>query len=364
MMIFCKHFPKSRRPLLAMGLALLLAWLLPTSPAVAAPSVTVTVPTFAVTLNGRTMDSTYSQYPLLVYNDITYFPMTYYDSRLLGVQTQWTAERGLHVTKADDYCFEYLHPLQAQKNAASLTARLADGSITVNGTPIDNTKEEYPLLVFRDVTYFPLTWRFAAEEFGWDYAYTEQDGLTITNIAVKQEDPDTPWSNELSPFSSGAGSMSGGDELDFPIRFIDKQATLSLNELDESANRLSAIGLSLYNYFSGHDVTIAPMAQWEYQVYRLTDNGQTLLYWRKFPFYADLLPQHNVIHSQYIPTPLLSGGYIQPGTYLVQLVPSGELVYEETDTQQTKRVDLKESSVTKDGSNVGFYLSGTITVTP
>ena len=55
-------------------------------------------------------------------------------------------------------------------------------AITVNGKSIDNSKEEYPLLVFRDVTYFPLTWRFAVDEFGWNYTFDGKTGLNITPV--------------------------------------------------------------------------------------------------------------------------------------------------------------------------------------
>jgi len=34
-------------------------------------------------------------------------------------------------------------------------------------------------LIFRDITYFPLTWRFAVDEFAWEYKFTNEDGLKI-----------------------------------------------------------------------------------------------------------------------------------------------------------------------------------------
>ena len=35
-------------------------------------------------------------------------------------------------------------------------------------------------MLFRDITYFPLTWRFAVEEFGWNYSFDNKAGLRIT----------------------------------------------------------------------------------------------------------------------------------------------------------------------------------------
>ena len=43
----------------------------------------------------------YEKYPLFVYKDITYFPMTYYQSNLLNLSTSWTAESGLVITKGN-----------------------------------------------------------------------------------------------------------------------------------------------------------------------------------------------------------------------------------------------------------------------
>lgn len=62
-------------------------------------TVTVSLPSFPVTLNGITIENERSQYPLIIYKDITYFPMTYYDSRFLGLESIWNAKTGLTVEK-------------------------------------------------------------------------------------------------------------------------------------------------------------------------------------------------------------------------------------------------------------------------
>ena len=164
-------------------MVLALGLLLPTAAPVfaASGSVSVTLPSFAVTLNGTEIDNDYSQYPLIVYKDITYFPMTYYDCRFLGLETGWTdAKTGLFIdTTGIQGAY---HPYtQTSKNAKSAKAQIASFPITVNGQAIDNAKEEYPLLLFRDVTYFPLTWRFCVDEFNWQYSFTTADGLVISS---------------------------------------------------------------------------------------------------------------------------------------------------------------------------------------
>lgn len=167
--------------LLAMGIY--------TAPAMAA-DVTVNLPAFPVTLNGVTMEQSNSQYPMLVYKDITYVPMTWADTRLLGLESAWTQQGGLVISKASTVQDQktaqsaYKPYKVSTANAKSYNAVTAGGKITVNGKSITNSSEQYPLLVFRDVTYFPLTWRFAVTEFGWDYSFDSKKGLVIVPKAT------------------------------------------------------------------------------------------------------------------------------------------------------------------------------------
>ncbi len=140
---------------------------------------TANIPACKVTLNGQNVDSTYRQYPLLQYKDIVYFPMTFYDCRVLGVSTKWNGNTNtLEIYKENmsgayrDYKWEW-------KNGRINEVTVSPFNLIVNGKEIDNKTEEYPILLFRDVTYFPLTWRFAVDEFGWEYSYDNENGLVI-----------------------------------------------------------------------------------------------------------------------------------------------------------------------------------------
>ncbi len=108
------------------SLSAFLLTLPPTPQTLAADTVQV-LPSFSVTLNGQSTGNDYSKYPLLVYKDITYFPMTYYDCRLLGLKTDWTADTGLVIDKNEGYFYEYLREVNNSKNARKQTAKLADG---------------------------------------------------------------------------------------------------------------------------------------------------------------------------------------------------------------------------------------------
>lgn len=144
----------------------------------AAQNVRVNLPSFKVAINGEEINNTYSQYPLITYKDITYFPMTYEGCRYLGLETKWDNKSGLEIIKTD-VGYPYSEYISKTKNTSSYYASKPSFNIKVNGESIDNQKEEYPLLIFRDITYFPLTWRFGVDEFGWDYRFSNASGLEI-----------------------------------------------------------------------------------------------------------------------------------------------------------------------------------------
>ena len=148
-------------------------------------NVQITIPTFKVTLNGNVIDSVNSQYPLIIYNDITYFPMTYNDSRLLGIESSFTTESGLEIVSGTIPSSVYQPYYSNTPNNSTYNASIANFRICVNGRIIDNSIEQYPILLFRDITYFPLTWRFVVDEFGWNSSFDASNGLVV--YSVKRE---------------------------------------------------------------------------------------------------------------------------------------------------------------------------------
>ncbi len=141
------------------------------------------LPSFEVRLNGIEADNSSRRYPLAVYNDITYFPMTYYDAAFLGLKSSFTEADGLSVTSTNP------SGVYRPENgpSGSLEISLPSYPITVNGVSIDNSAEEYPLLNIGGITYFPLTWRFVHDLFGWETSFNE-NGLTVTNHGLCGED--------------------------------------------------------------------------------------------------------------------------------------------------------------------------------
>lgn len=155
----------------------------------ASGTVSVTVPSFPVTLNGQAIDYAAEEYPLLFYRDITYLPLTWYGCRLLGLQTSWSWDEGLVI--ATSQTSAYRATPATSSNAGRLTATIATGKITLNGTVIDNLSQTYPFLLFRDVTYLPMTWHNMVDLLGCAYVFTLGDGLVISpsTWAGRAEEP-------------------------------------------------------------------------------------------------------------------------------------------------------------------------------
>ena len=311
--------------------SLLSVFLLTISPmqqAWAANTVQVTLPGFTVTLNGQSTGNEYSKYPLIVYKDITYFPMTYYDCRLLGLKTDWTEETGLVIDKNEDYFYEYLREVNNSKNAKKQTAKIADEKITVNGKVIDNSKEEYPLLVFRDITYFPLTWRFAVNEFGWNYHFDQKDGLVIKNDKVKLENPEE-WTYVDEDYGGGMG-----ERLPIMLNGIpDHQVFSKRNDKD---GWLGHPNVGFCNT-TGHDLYMEIFPAIKFCIYRNIGAQEELTYWRLTPSYQGKLSASHYTDYEWNMKYWLNA---PNGNYTVKLITAPHCIYRDLISEERVQGEL------------------------
>ncbi len=165
-----------------LSLLLFISLIFAVSPALAKGE-RILIPDYKCIMNNQDVYYKDSQYPLISYKDITYFPMTYEYCRALNLTSSWTGSE----------LFIAFNPSQGEiptyktvKNSKYNSATLPTYPIYINGKQIDNTKEEYPLLNFRGVTYFPMTWHYATEEFNWttsweNRTFTLDSSYTIYN---------------------------------------------------------------------------------------------------------------------------------------------------------------------------------------
>lgn len=156
---------------------LLLLVCIPSASAKAAKKCQVIIPDYEIELFGGPIYYRDSLYPFISYKDITYFPMTYDYCRALGLSTYWNVEDGLYIAHTGSK--GTLPIYETANNYSKLWAQFPSYNIYVNGKAIDNLSLDYPLLNFRGVTYFPMTYDFS-KEFFWDLSFTPEK-FTIKN---------------------------------------------------------------------------------------------------------------------------------------------------------------------------------------
>lgn len=171
------------------------------------------VVTGKVTLNGQVIDNKTAEYPLLLYSNITYFPMTYHLSRFMGVSADWSDEsKALDITVGGArtaYVAE-----TGKKQSGSVSVTLPDYTIRINGAQINNKEEKYPIFNYKGITYFPLTWAYAVDSFGWSYRWDAVNGLHIDTGSAPAPAPVEPETGNAALDAAlsilNAGYASGG----------------------------------------------------------------------------------------------------------------------------------------------------------
>lgn len=182
------------RVLLAIACCIALAFsLLPQAEA----AMRANVVTAKVTLNGQVIDNKNAKYPLLSYSNITYFPMTYHLSRFMGVSTDWNGgSKTLDIT-AGGARTAYVAET-GKKQSGSVSVTLPSYKISVNGAQINNKEEKYPIFNYNGITYFPLTWAYAVDSFGWSYQWDAVNGLRIDTSSASAPAPVEPGTGDAA----------------------------------------------------------------------------------------------------------------------------------------------------------------------
>lgn len=140
--------------------------------AMADDNVSVLIPDYQIIIDDSLIYYADSLYPFLNYKGITYIPMTFEYARALNLTTGWL--EGTAFMVAYNPCNDKLPVYETTANQKYNTAVVPTGyNIYVNAKKIDNAKSEYPLLNFRGVTYFPATWEYAVDNFGWKLSFED-----------------------------------------------------------------------------------------------------------------------------------------------------------------------------------------------
>jgi len=228
--------------------------------------VDVMIPSYDVKVNGVKIDTAHSQYPVLVYKGVTYFPMTSDYLSGIGLDLKFSNTDGLKISKKNDLSDLVQMFLGADNELGSnVKAQIPAFKIEVNGKVIDNSTEEYPILSYKNITYFPMTWRFAVTEFGWKttWSNTEGFGINIVKEVVNERKIKTTTEigeltdavvkieviNSKGEKSSGSGffyNNEGGIVTNSHVLIGADKITIIDNDGKEYNNDIKVKGYSIY----------------------------------------------------------------------------------------------------------------------
>lgn len=215
----------------------------------------VSLPKFTVRANNEVLESKDEYFPPFVYRDITYIPLTHSNAALLGLNLTWSPENGLGIVPLGFSMADHMGSSNVKMHPKNFKAEFYSQKVTVNHKMIDNKKEKYPILNYRNVPYFPLTYRFCAKELGWNY-YFGKDGLVITSNNVKEKEPRNTEYNKDVAFKDGKTIYNFKKpyiliEVQDPYIYYIKENSVYRMDLNGKNNRKifhskSNIGLSVY----------------------------------------------------------------------------------------------------------------------
>lgn len=175
-----RKYAWNRTKIFALLSSLLLAISL-ASAAQAADRMTAALPSFPVTVNGQVIDNSSAQYPLFLYKDITYIPMTYDLCRFLGLVTDWDAASNTFSLRVSSVQGDYVPDTGHTRKSNTISISRLSCNVSVNGvlTPLQDLQaDQYPLVSYNDIVYFPLIFP-NMQNFGWESSWDAVNGLVI-----------------------------------------------------------------------------------------------------------------------------------------------------------------------------------------
>ena len=137
-------------------------------------------PRFDIVINGVKVENSNTTYPLFLYNNITYIPMTWNNSKSLGLRVTFDKEN-IYINSTNEG-YKFVNSSNDTINQEKFYASLPKRNIFVNNVRMDNMNSKYPILIYKDILYFPLTYHYIHDVFKFEISYSNDVGLTINSL--------------------------------------------------------------------------------------------------------------------------------------------------------------------------------------
>ncbi len=146
------------------------------------------MPKFDIEIDGNVVDNQYNRNPILVYNGITYIPISHEYYGLLSIECKWSDEKGLMINTGEAYG-KLIQDRSVNNNLDEYyNAVKPSFDVYFNGRLIDNDSQEFPILVYNSITYIPLTQDFLNSGLNIDLTWNEENGLTIVPKNIRKSE--------------------------------------------------------------------------------------------------------------------------------------------------------------------------------
>ena len=181
---------------------------------IAKNNMAVNIATFPININHeeynnsidvyRPNDMSLCEYPAVMYKDIAYLPLTYYNCVLLGLKLEAEGNKVLIKQANSDFPAEYLKDQSGEKKER-ITVTACPFDLNIAGE--DYSDEKYPALFYKNIVYLPLTWNVVNGIMHWDYSFGENGIELYTDSYYYYSEGDSTY--ELSDSGTRASTSYG-----------------------------------------------------------------------------------------------------------------------------------------------------------
>lgn len=255
--------------------------------------VTITIPSFEITINDKAVDSTRMQYPLIVYNGITYFPLTWrFVVDELGWDQSWNSASGFKLSTSgkvteyspgDHYHTPSVYTLENYRDYAIIEKVIEERFISAKPDEYGNYSDNYE---GRSFSYYKL-----------NYATN-----TLTEIP-SQETTDAPYHSGAIQGVKADESFSSNNH----VLYFKGSQLLDLSEDAGAGNTIDKFyatkhlvnGMTVYltSVTFTQDGTSVPAPYTPHKYYSFIDKGDGILHpidsWPKDQILSAVYPYKN-----------------------------------------------------------------------
>ncbi len=107
----------------------------------------------------------------------------------MNIDIKYSNKNGLDIQEDTSKHIYKTYETRINNMCQNYNVSISKYKIRIKDEDINNSNEEYPFINFRDITYFPLTWKNAVTRFGWEYNWSDENGLVINSRCNENLDP-------------------------------------------------------------------------------------------------------------------------------------------------------------------------------